>query len=109
MMKVRFANGVVRECAAPTEQKVFKTVDGETVGKGWILFLRIMGNITSALLDELLTTENIGTLEFFTVDENGVETTLFSLEGYDMITSSTIRHAEDSAATYAEMQMTKGL
>ena len=108
-MRVKFANGVVKECTAPTEQKVFKTIGEETVGGGWLLALRIEGNITSAALDSLLAEENIRTLEFSTVDENGEEKTLFSLEGYDKITASMIRHAEDADSPYAEIQMSKGL
>lgn len=108
-MKVKFANGVVKECTAPTEQKIFKTVEGKTVGVGWVLVLRLTGNITSTELDSILTADNVSSLEFLAKDENGEEKTLFSLEGYDRITSSTIRHAEDTTATYTEMQMSKGV
>lgn len=103
-MKVKFANGVVKECTAPTEQKIFKTVGGETVGMGWVLVLRLTGNTTSAELDEVLTRENVSTLEFLHDEQK-----LFSLSGYDKITSSTIRHSEDVAATYTEIQMSKGV
>lgn len=106
-MKVKFANGVVKECAAPTEQKVFRTASGEN---GWILHLRLMGAITSAELDELITAENIAPLEFLIEDEESTEDKVaFTLDGYNKITSSTIRHAEESASTSAEIQMTKGL
>ena len=105
-MKVKFANGVVKECASPTEQKVFKTNNG---GSGWILNLRLIGGITSAELDEILTIENISPLAFVSETENGEERLLFTLDGYDKITSSTIRHAEDTTATSAEIQLTKGL
>lgn len=108
-MKVKFANGVVKNCTAPTEQKVFKTVGEETVGKGWILHLRIAGNITSDMMDDLLTKDSIGSLTFSTADENGTEKELFSLDGYDTITASSIRHAEDADETYADIQMSKGL
>ncbi len=36
-MKVKFANSVVKKCTAPTEQKIFKAVGGETVGANWVL------------------------------------------------------------------------
>lgn len=108
-MKVKFANGVVKECTAPTEQKVFKTVEGQTIGAGWVLILRLTGNTTSTELDSVLTADNVSALEFLAEDENGEEKTLFSLEGYDRITSSTIRHSEDTSATYTEMQLSKGV
>lgn len=104
-MKVKFANGAIKECAAPTEQKAFRTVGGN----GWILNLRLMGGITSAELDELLTVENIASLEFLSVPEEGEAKTIFILDGYDKISSSTIRHAEDTTATTVEIQLTKGL
>ena len=106
MMKVKFANGVVRECNAPTEQKVFKTASGE---QGWILQLRLIGEITSNDVDAMLTTDNIGHLEFLTVEENGDEKKLFELDGYNKITSSTIRHSEDTNATSVDIQLTKGI
>ncbi len=105
MMKVKFANGVVKECSAPTEQKAFRTVGGN----GWILNLRLIGGITSAELDELITTENIASLEFLSVPEDGEAKTIFTLDGYEKITSSTIRHAEDTASTSVDIQLTKGL
>ena len=105
MMKVKFANGVVKECSAPTEQKAFRTVGGN----GWILNLRLIGGITSAELDELITTENIASLEFLSAPEDGEAKTIFTLDGYEKITSSTIRHAEDTASTSVDIQLTKGL
>ena len=105
-MKIKFANGVVKECASPTEQKVFKTNTGDA---GWILHLRLMGEITSGELDELLIDANISPLEFLTTTESGEDKPAFTLDGYEKITSSTIRHAEDTASTSAEIQLTKGL
>ena len=105
MMKVKFANGATKECAAPTEQKAFRTVGGN----GWILNLRLMGGITSAELDELITEENIASLKFLSVPEDGEAKTIFTLDGYEKITSSTIRHAEDTASTSVDIQLTKGL
>ena len=105
-MKIKFANGVVKECASPTEQKVFKTNNGDT---GWILHLRLIGEITSGELDELITVDNIKPLEFLTTTENGEDKTAFILDGYEKITSSTIRYAEDITSTISEIQLTKGL
>lgn len=104
-MKVKFANGAIKECAAPTEQKAFRTVGGN----GWILNLRLMGEITSTELDELITTENITSLEFLSETDKGEDKTIFTLDGYEKITSSTIRHAEDTTSTSVEIQLTKGL
>jgi hypothetical protein len=108
-MKVKFANGVEKECAAPTEQKAFGNVSGETVGIGWILNIRLLGGITSSELDNLLATDNIKTLEFVTNTDNETEKTLFTLDGYEKVRSSSIRHAEDISATFAEIQLTKGI
>ena len=108
-MKVKFANGVVKECTAPTEQKIIRNLGAETVGIGWALFLKITGGVTSAELDEILTAENVKTLEFLTEAENGEDTKLFSLDGYDKITASTIRHSENADSAFAEIQMSKGV
>lgn len=105
-MKVKFANGVTKKCASPTEQKIFRGNNGED---GWVLHLRLMGGITSEELDELLTTENITTLEFSAMTDTEEDKLAFTLDGYNKITSSTIRHAEDIESTTAEIQLTKGL
>lgn len=105
-MKIKFANGVVKSCASPMEQKVFKTADGTS---GWILHLRLTGEITSTELDNILKNENISSLEFLTEKESGEDIKLFELSGYEKITSSTIRHAENINETIAEIQLTKGL
>ena len=108
-MRVKFANGVVKECTAPIEQKVFKRVDGKTEGAGWLLILRLKGGITSAELDTLLTAENVKTMRFSTINEDDEETALFILEDYETITSSSIRHAENATLTQTEIQMSKGI
>ena len=108
-MKVKFANGVVKECQAPTEQKIFRNNNGEPTGVGWMLLLRLTGVITSTDLDNIVTDENIASLEFLSENENGEDITLFTLDGYKKITSSTIRHAEDTNSTHAEIQLTKGV
>ena len=105
-MKVKFSNGVIKECAAPTEQKVFGTTNNNN---GWVLHLRLIGETTSTELDELITNENISNLEFLTTTEDGENKPEFNLVGYDKITSSTIRHAEDTTTTIVEIQLTKGL
>lgn len=105
MMKVKFANGVVKECAAPTEQKVYRS----GVGIGWVLSLRLMGEMASSELDNLITAENVSSLEFLTETEEGEEKTLFTLSGYEKCSSSVIRHAENITATQSEIQLTKGL
>lgn len=108
-MKIKFTDGTVKECTAPTEQKVFKTLNGETVGVGWILMIRLIGKITADELDKILTTPNVASLEFYTESEDGEKNNSFVLEGYDKISSSVIRHAENADATHTEIQLTKGL
>lgn len=108
-MKVKFANGVVKQCSAPTEQKRFNFMNGETVNAGWILILRLFGEITSAELDELFTEDNMASLEFLTETESGEDKTLFTLKDYCKVSSSTIRHAEDEITAFSEIQLTKGV
>ena len=108
-MKIKFANGVVKNCTAPTEQKLFKPISGETVGVGWVLTLKLIGETTSAELDGFLTPDNISKLEFSVETESGEDKILFSLDGYNKITSSYIRYSEDTSSTSVEIQLTKGI
>lgn len=108
-MKVKFANGIIKDCSAPIEQKIFKTAAGVPVGIGWVLSLRLLGCSTSTELDEIVTADNVKSLEFLTDLEDGKSKTLFKLEDYTKITSSSIRHAENTADTYAELQISKGI
>lgn len=108
-MKVKFANGVIKECAAPTEQKLFKSISEKTVGVGWMLHFKLLGLITSSDLDELLKEENIQSLEFLFETEGGETVTLFKLDGYEKVTSSVIRYAEDTKTTHAEIQLSRGI
>ena len=101
-MKVKFKDGTIKSCNAPTEQKVFKS----GVPAGWILLLNLVGSTTSAEIDTLLTDENIAELAFMSDNE---ETTLFTITGYDKVSSSTIRYAEDASSTRLEIQLTKGV
>ena len=104
-MKIKFANGVVKPCTTPTEQKIFRNIDGAIVGVGWLLNLRLMGATTSQEVDEVLTESNIATLEFLSEEDK----TIFVLDGYDKITSSVIRHTEDTTSTSVEIQLSKGV
>ena len=108
-MKVKFANGVIKECSAPTEQKLFKSITEKTVGIGWMLHLKLIGLMTSTELDDLMDEENIKSLEFLFETENGEAVTLFKLEGYEKVSSSVIRYSEDTKTTYAEMQLSRGI
>ncbi len=107
-MKVKFVNGTIKKCAAPMEQKLFKSAEGNTIGVGWMLNLRLIGEITSDELDDILTDENISRLEFITDGEEG-EISLFTLNDYEKVSASTIRYSEDATATFAEIQMSKGV
>lgn len=108
-MKIKFANGVIKECSSPTEQKVFKNVSEKTIGMGWLLHFKLLGLITSTELDELLTEDNVNSLEFSNEGENGESRTLFRLDGYDKVTSSVIRYSEDTNTTQIEIQLSRGV
>lgn len=108
-MRVKFLDGTVRECAAPTEQKLFKTADGELIGGGWLLTLKLIGGLTAADVDSIFSSDNIKELEFATTDESGEEKTLFSLSGYERLTSSAVHYSEDFTDTVAEIQLSKGV
>ncbi len=101
-MKVKFKDETLKNCNAPVEQKVFRG----GVPTGWILVLTLTGNNTSAEVDSLLTEENISELTFV-ADET--ETTLFTITGYDKISSSMIRYAESVSDIRVEIQLTKGV
>ena len=103
-MKVKFANGFKRECSSPTEHKSFLN-DGKS---RWVLNLRLLGATTSAELDELLTKEHIAHLEFLSEVSGGEDQIIFTLDGYERATSSSIRHAEDTTSTVVEIQLIKG-
>ena len=66
-MKVRFSNGIIKNCNAPTEQKIINRIDGKTFGVGWSVILRLTGEMTSDELDNIFTEDNIfilGVCEF---------------------------------------------
>lgn len=97
-MNVRFRNGETQKCTLPTEQKLFR--DGENAG--WILSFSIKESVTSDKLDELLSEENISTLEF-SDDENEI----CSLSGYQKATSVIIRYAVSAEGSRADIQLIK--
>lgn len=103
-MKVKFVNGVTKECSSPTEIKSFYN----NSDSHWVLNVKLIGAMTSAELDALLTTENISRLEFLTTATDEGDQAIFTLDGYERVTSSAIRHAEDTTATIVEIQMSKG-
>lgn len=103
-MKIKFVNGTMKECTAPTEQMVFKTKNGETLSAGWVLLLKLIGAVTSEELDTLFAEDNIKTLAFYAGED-----LKFSLTGYDKVTSSVIRYSEDADAVCAEIQFSKGV
>lgn len=95
-MKVTLKNGEIRECTAPTEQKIFK--DG--IGTGWLLSFSIKeSGITSEKVDALITEDNVSSLSFS--DDEGKS--LFVLTGYGRLSSAIIRHGE----TRADIQIIK--
>lgn len=108
-MRVKFLDGTVKECAAPTELKLFKTSDGELIGGGWLLTLKLIGGLTAADVDSIFSPDNIKELEFSATDENGNEKILFCLSGYERLTSSAVHYSEDFTDTFAEIQLSKGV
>ena len=104
-MKIKFNDGTIKSCAAPTEQKLFKNTDGKQTSVGWALRLNILESVTSDDLDVLLVEDNISELEFLSDDEKK----LFLLSGYSGVVSTTIRHSESAETAYAEIQLSKGV
>ena len=102
-MKVTFKDGTIKECSAPTEQKVFK--GGEA--SGWILSFVLLGDITSNEVDDLLSEENISHLAFLSKNENEVET-IIELLDYNKVSSAVIRYIEQET-TRVEIHLTKGV
>ena len=100
-MKVKFANGVVKTCTAPTEQKIFKIVSEKD--SSWLLNFRLTENVTSSEMDLLVTNDNIETLEF--TDDSG--NMLFMLSGYEKVTSAIIRHSDSADTASVEIQLSK--
>ena len=100
-MKVKFKDGTVKNCTAPIEQKIFKNPSSP----GWVLQFGLTGQITSADIDALFTDSNIDELVFKTEDEEKSVT----LSGYNRLSSSVIRYAEDVVGTVVEVQLTKGV
>ena len=98
-MLVKFKDGTERECANPTEQKIFKSGGAA----GWMCALAITQDMASEEADAVITPENVSELTF--CSDGG--DTLFTLTGYDKITSTVIRHSAGSATV--EVQMLKGV
>lgn len=99
-MTVKFKNGYSVNCTAPTEQRVFKGSDAV----GWVMQFNLIGPLVSDDLDCILSPENISDLTFLAAA--GYE--LFTLRGYDKVSSTTIKYTENKASTI-EIQMTKGV
>ena len=102
-MKVTFNDGTIKDCSAPTEQKVFKAGDAS----GWILSFALLDNMTSAEVDNLIAVENISRLTFSSNNENDVET-IIELFNYDKVSSAVIRYNEQET-TRVEIHLTKGV
>lgn len=101
-MKVKFKDGTIKNCSTPTEQKVFKV--GEAAG--WILTFGLIGDITSADVDSLISAENISELTFISIADE--KETSFSLNGYERISSAIVRYSENKEQTRVEIQLIRG-
>lgn len=98
-MRVKFKGSeTTYECTEPVEQKVFRS--GTAVG--WAVMFHIYGDIDSAEIDELVTTEANSELTFTNDDE---QQTSFVIAGYSGVTACVIRHK--STMTVTELQFTK--
>ena len=108
-MKIKFTNGVIMECSAPIERKIFKQIGGSIVDVGWLLSFSIIGEVTSEDIDKLLVPDNITHLEFLSKAENNEDDLVFSLNGYEINTSSVIAYNEDKTKASVEIQLQKGV
>ncbi len=98
-MRIKFKNGVEKNCTNLTEQKLFKS--GSPAG--WLCSFCISEPIASAELDEILTEDNISKLAF---SKDG-SSEQFAVNGYTKVSSVVIRY-NDSGST-VEIQLSKGL
>lgn len=98
-MLVKFKNETVKSCSNPTEQKLFKS----GVAAGWLCAFVLSENASSTEIDELLTTDNVSELIFM----NDNKETLFTISGYEKVTSTVIRYNEPTGTV--EIQLTKGV
>ena len=98
-MKIKFNNGVVKVCTAPTEQKASRNGALNT----WILTFRLTGGSSSEELDALLVDDNISAMQLLS-DSGSV---LGSMTGYNTVVSCSIRYADDPSSMYAELQLMK--
>ena len=91
-MRIKFKNGVEKNCANLTEQKLFKS--GSPAG--WLCSFCISESVT-------LTEDNISKLAF---SKDG-SSERFAANGYTKVSSAVIRY-NDSGST-VEIQLSKGL
>ena len=111
-MNVKFKNGTVKTCASPTEQKIVKA----GVDAGWLLSFYLICDITSDEVDALLIPNNISELTFTSEEKlitegetNTQEPKVFTLSGYDKVSSTVIRYSEDKDKTKVEIQLIRGV
>ncbi len=98
-MQVKFKDGTIKKCSNPTEQKIFRN----GAATGWLCSFQIPEAMTSSEVDAVLTEENISALTFC----NDAAEDLFTISGYDKLTSAVVRHAENDGTV--EIQLTKGI
>lgn len=103
-MNVKFKDGTVKNCSAPTEQKLLKS--GESAG--WILSFSLLCNMTSDEVDCLFSNDNFSSLTFMSENKTDVDSTIL-LSGYDKVSSVVIRHSDEQGATRVELHLTRGV
>ena len=98
-MKLRFNDGTEKTVTTnPIEQKLFR--NGQPYG--WVLNVSVSG-LTSADVENVLTTENIQNMSLITDESKKI----VELLGYEKVSALTIRHSDTQ--TIAEIQFAKGV
>lgn len=98
-MRVKFANGTIKTCTSPIEQRLYR--GGEAAG--WLCSFKLSDTTTSTELEAILVEDNLSNMTF--LDDNN--NTLFTVIGYTKATSAIIRHSE--TVSTVELQLSKGV
>ena len=90
---LKFKDGQEFESVNVTEQRLFQ----DSTPCGWLLAITLTGNITSEVVDEILTEENISEITYGDV----------TITGYQSVNSTVLYYAEDGVR--ADIQLSKGV
>ncbi len=92
-MLLKFKDGTVKKCSNPVEHRFMR--NGEPAG--WICTVRILENMSTSEIEQILSNDNISQLTFC----NMLSDELFVLSGYQKVISTTIRHP----GAYSEIEV----